>query len=53
MSRYSNRAGSELFYRLQITQAVNLMPSIQYWNRDRAGSGSGAWVGGLRVNFEF
>ena len=46
-------SGSELFYRLQITQTLNLMPSVQYWNRDQTGGDSGAWVGGLRVNFEF
>ncbi len=46
-------SGAELFYRLQLTQALNLMGSAQYWSRDRAGGGSGAWVGGLRVNFEF
>jgi hypothetical protein len=46
-------SGTELFYRLQISQTLNLMPSVQYWNRDQTGGGSGAWVGGLRVNFEF
>lgn len=52
-SSRDRESGTELIYRLQITQAINLLPSIQYWSRDETGGGSGAWIGGLRVNFDF
>jgi hypothetical protein len=47
-------SGGEVFYRLQLTQGVSLMPDLQYWSRsDRGGAGAQTWVWGLRANFEF
>jgi hypothetical protein len=47
-------SGFEVFYRLQLTQAVGLMPDLQYWSRDdRDGDGARAWVWGIRAEFEF
>jgi len=47
-------SGGEMFYRLQLTQAVNVMPDLQYWSRsDRGDAGARTCVGGLRLNFEF
>jgi hypothetical protein len=47
--------GGEVFYRLQLTQAMNLMPDLQYWSNDRTddGSSEGKWIIGFRLNFEF
>jgi len=47
-------SGAEIFYRLKLTQAVSIMPDLQYWSRDdNDGSGTRAWVWGLRADFEF
>ncbi|MBW2510024.1 MAG: carbohydrate porin [Deltaproteobacteria bacterium] len=47
-------SGAEIFYRLRLTQAVGLMPDIQYWSRDdRDGENARTWVFGLRMEFEF
>jgi len=47
-------SGFEIFYKAQISQALTLTPDIQYWSTDGATDhGTHAWVGGLRLNFEF
>ena len=46
--------GGEVFYRLQLTQGVSVMPDLQYWRRDDRGlERVGSWVSSVRVNFEF
>jgi hypothetical protein len=47
-------SGAEIFYRVRLTQAVGLMPDIQYWSRDdRDSDNARTWVFGLRMEFEF
>jgi hypothetical protein len=47
-------SGFEVFYKARISQALSLTPDIQYWSTDGATDrGTHAWVGGLRLNFEF
>jgi len=49
-----NESGFELNYRLQVTQAVNITPHLQYWNRvDDIGPGADTWIGGIRFTFEY
>jgi hypothetical protein len=47
-------SGFEVFYRLKLTQAVSIMPDLQYWSReDDEGEGTSAWVLGIRAEFDF
>jgi len=47
-------SGAEIFYRLQLTQAISVMPDLQYWSRDdRDGEYARSWVWGLRAEFQF
>ena len=47
-------SGAEVFYRLQLTQAVSVMPDVQYWSRgDPSGQDARTWVWGVRVEFQF
>ena len=47
-------SGFELFYKMQITNAVSLMPDFQFWFRDQAdSSGLESWVYGVRSEVEF
>jgi carbohydrate-selective porin OprB len=46
--------GMEIFYRLQLTQALNIMPDLQYWKRNgNTTSRTDAWVAGIRINFDY
>ena len=46
--------GTELSYKLQLTQDVSLMPDLQYWYRnDPNGQKTSTLIGGIRANFEF
>jgi hypothetical protein len=46
-------SGAEIFYRLQLTQAVSVMPDLQCWSRDdRDGEYARSWVWGLRAEFQ-
>gem|GEM_PF-1869946 len=50
----ATESGVELAYRIQLTQAVNLMPDLQFWTgRDASGKRSRAWIAGVRLNFEY
>jgi hypothetical protein len=47
-------SGFEVFYRLQLTNAVSILPDLQYWRRDDPdGNGTRSWVWGIRSEFEF
>jgi hypothetical protein len=47
-------SGFELFYRLRLTNAVSVMPDLQYWRRnDPDSDGTHSWVWGVRSEFEF
>ena len=46
-------SGFEIMYKLQLSQAINLTPDVQYWKRSDGGSDVGVWIAGLRFNFEF
>jgi carbohydrate-selective porin OprB len=47
-------SGFEVFYRLKLTQAVSVMPDLQYWSRDdRHGEGARTWAWGIRAEFEY
>ena len=47
-------SGVEVFYRLRLTQAISVMPDIQYWWRDdQDGERARTWVWGIRSEFEF
>jgi len=45
-------SGIELSYRVQLTQALSVMPDLQYWMRDEAGGDVDAVIVGVRLNFE-
>ena len=46
--------GFEINYRVQLTQAMSVMPDLQCWFRDDpSGEKTRTVVGGARVNFEF
>jgi hypothetical protein len=46
--------GTEIFYRVQLTQALNIMPDLQYWKRSgKATNPADTWVAGIRVNFDY
>ncbi len=50
----ATESGGELFYRVQLTQAINLMPDIQYWHRNDQGAAAvNTWVWGVRLNYDF
>ncbi len=44
--------GVELSYRIQLTQAVSVMPDAQYWVRDETGEDVNVLILGVRLNFE-
>ena len=47
-------SGVELFYRLQLTHGISLLPDLQYWFRKNTGtSDTKTWVLGLRTEIEF
>jgi len=47
-------SGIEMFYKLQLTNAIGLLPDIQYWFRnDNNSSDVQTWVFGLRSEIEF
>jgi hypothetical protein len=47
-------SGIELFYKLQLTNAISLLPDIQYWFRnDQNSSAVQTWIFGLRSEIEF
>jgi hypothetical protein len=47
-------SGFEVFYRLQLTNAVSILPDLQYWRReDPDGTRTRSWVWGIRSEFEF
>ena len=47
-------SGIELFYKLQLTNAIGLLPDIQYWFRnDKNSSDVQTWIFGLRSEIEF
>jgi len=47
-------SGIELFYKLQLTNAISLLPDIQYWFRnDENIPDVQTWVFGLRTEIEF
>jgi hypothetical protein len=47
-------SGIELFYKLQLTNAIGLLPDIQYWFRnDENISDVQTWIFGLRSEIEF
>ena len=47
-------SGFELFYKLQLTNAINLTPDIQYWFRnDKNSPDIQTWIFGLRGEIEF
>jgi len=47
-------SGFEIFYRLRLTNAVSVLPDLQYWRRDDPdGDGTRSWVWGIRSEFEF
>jgi hypothetical protein len=47
-------SGIELFYKLQLTNAIGLLPDIQYWFRnDENIPNVQTWVFGLRTEIEF
>jgi len=47
-------SGFEIFYRLRLTNAVSVLPDIQYWRRDDTnGDRIRGWVLGIRSEFEF
>lgn len=48
----SGETGVELSYRIQLTQALSVMPDVQYWNRARSGSDVNVVVTGIRLNFQ-
>ncbi len=53
-SARGSESGIEIFYRLRLTQAVSVMPDLQYWSRDDPGGGGArSWVWGIRAEFEF
>ena len=50
---YNWESGFELFYKLQLTNAISILPDIQFWFRDDAIMDVSTWVWGLRSEFEF
>ena len=51
---YQQESGFELFYKLQLTHALGLMPDVQYWFRNDEGNlKTRTWVLGLRTEIEF
>lgn len=54
-SNYKRESGFELFYKLQLTQAISLTPDLQYWYRKDDGTSGNVntWVWGLRSEIEF
>ena len=48
------QTGIELFYKLQLTNAISLTPDIQYWFRnDKNSYDVQTWIFGLRSEIEF
>ena len=47
-------SGFEIFYKLQLSNAVSVLPDLQYWLRDDSdGSSPRIWIWGVRSEFEF
>jgi hypothetical protein len=46
--------GAELNYKFRLTQALSVMPDVQYWHRnDSGGAHIRSWVIGFRLNIEY
>lgn len=53
-SSKGSEKGLDVFYRIQLTQALNITADIQYWNRRDAGDGTtNTWIYGIRGLFAF
>jgi len=53
-SQRGRESGFEVFYRVVLTQAVGVMPNLQYWSRDEpSGENARTYVWGIRAEFEF
>ena len=47
-------SGFEIFYKLQLTNAIGLMPDLQFWFRDdKRNENVESWVWGIRSEIEF